>query len=152
MKKLILLMLLILTIYMTTIPCIFGNNLNQDNTPPSITIINPVQGYFHFSGIQLFETPFDLIGDTMGFGGFRVRPVQAIISDDVDGPEGITATLYADDVKERDMMYNNENEMFEGKWIGPDLGTFTMKIVAEDSSSNIAEASMTVWYFCFVPE
>ena len=125
---------------------------SSDTTAPEITIVNPVEGYFHFSGIPLFETSTDLIGGTMGFGGFRVRPVQIEITDDVDGPEGITATLYADDIKERDMVYNSENELFEGKWIGPALGTFTMKIVAEDSSGNIAEASMTVWYFCFVPE
>lgn len=143
---------LILTISATTIPCIVGNNINQDTNPPEITIINPVQGYFHFSGIQLFKTPLDLVGDTMGFGGFRIRPVQATILDDVDDPEAITAVLYANDIKERDMIYNSENDLFEGKWIGPDLGTFTMKIVAEDSSGNIAEESMTVWYFCFVPE
>lgn len=123
-----------------------------DSTPPEITIVNPVEGYFHFSGIPLFETSTDIIGDTMGFGGFRVRPVQATITDNIDGPEGITVTLYANDIKERNMTYNSETELFEGKWIGPDLGTFTMKIVAEDSSGNVAETSMTVWYFCFVPE
>ena len=142
----------ILTISAITIPCILGNNINMDTNPPEITIINPVQGYFHFSGIKLFKTPLDLIGDTMGFGGFRVRPVQATIIDDVDGPEDIIAVLYANDIKERDMLYNTENDFFEGKWIGPDLGTFTMKIIAEDSSGNSAEESMTVWYFCFVPE
>jgi len=152
MKNMFLLICLILTISSTTIPCIFGNNSTLDSTPPEITIINPVEGYIHFSGIQLFETPLDLLGDTMGFGGFRVRPVQATITDDVDGPEGITATLYTNDIKERDMVNNDENELFEGKWIGPDLGTFTMKIVAEDSSGNSADESMTVWYFCFVPE
>ncbi len=152
MKKLLLMICLLITVSTITIPIIVGNNIRQDTTPPEITIINPVKGYFHFSGIQLFETPLDLIGDTMGFGGFRVRPVQATITDDVDGSEEITAILYSNDIKERDMIYNSENDLFQGKWIGPDLGTFTMKIVAEDSSGNIAEESMTVWYFCFVPE
>lgn len=126
--------------------------VQNDTTPPEITIENPVEGYFHFSGIKLFETPLDVIGDTMGLGGFRVRPVQATITDDVDEPEDLTVDLFADDVKERDMVYNSENGLFEGKWIGPALGTFTMKIVASDSSGNTAEETMTVWYFCFVPE
>ena len=126
--------------------------VQNDTTPPEITIENPVEGYFHFSGIKLFETPLDVIGDTMGLGGFRVRPVQATITDDVDEPEDLTVDLFADDVKERDMAYNSENGLFEGKWIGPALGTFTMKIVASDSSGNTAEETMTVWYFCFVPE
>jgi len=126
--------------------------VENDTIPPEITIENPVEGYFHFSGIKLFETPFDILGDTMGFGGFRIRPVQATITDDVDEPEDLTVELFADDVKERSMMYNSENGLFEGKWIGPALGTFTMKIVASDSSGNSAEETMTVWYFCFVPE
>ena len=152
MKKIFLVACLIGIISASLMPSIVGNNNIQDSTPPEITIINPVEGYFHFSGIQLFTTPLDLIGDTMGFGGFRVRPVQAIITDDIDNPEDITAILYANDIKERDMRYSGENNLFSGKWIGPDLGTFTMKIIAEDSSGNIAEESMTVWYFCFVPE
>jgi len=152
MKKQFLMMILLITMSTITIPISIGNNIMQDTNPPEIIIVNPVEGYFHFSGIQLFETPFDLIGDTMGFGGFRVRPVQATITDDIDGPEEITAALYANNIKERDMIFTGENDLFQGKWIGPDLGTFTMKIVAEDSSGNIAEESMTVWYFCFVPE
>jgi len=152
MKNKFMLICSTLIITAATIPCILGNNIISDSTPPEITIINPVQGYFHFSGIQLFKTPLNLVGDTMGFGGFRIRPVQATIFDDMDGPEEITAVLFANDVKERDLVYNSENDLFEGKWIGPDLGTFTMKIVAEDSNGNSAEESMTVWYFCFVPE
>ena len=152
MKKQFIMIILLITLITITIPISIGNNIIQDTNPPEITIINPVEGYFHFSGIQLFKTPFDLIGDTMVFGGFRVRPVQATIIDDIDGPEEITAILYANDIKERDMEYTGENDLFQGKWIGPDLGTFTMKIVAEDSSGNIAEESITVWYFCFVPE
>ena len=88
----------------------------------------------------------------MGFGGFRVRPVQARITDDNDNPEDLIVTLYANDVKERDMIYNSETGFFEGQWIGPDLGIFTMKITAEDSFGNIGIAEMDVWYFCFVPE
>lgn len=152
MKKICLVTCLLIILSATTIPCIVGGNNNQDSNPPEITIINPTQGYFHFSGIKLFKTPLDLVGDTMGFGGFRVRPVQATIIDDVDGPENITAVLYANDIKERDMVYNSENDLFEGQWIGPDLGTFSMNITAEDSSGNIAQESMTVWYFCFIPE
>lgn len=151
MKK----MILIFTITAVVLAGVFpGMNatFQNDDTAPEITIENPTEGYFHFSGIKLFETPFDIIGDTMGFGGFRVKPVQATITDNVDQPEDLTVQLFADEDKERDMSYNSENGLFEGKWIGPALGTFTMKIVAEDSSGNSAEETMTVWYFCFVPE
>ena len=151
MKKMIMFCSLVLISSAILIPNV-TSLVQNDTTPPEITIENPVQGYFHFSGIQLFETPLDIVGDTMGFGGFRVRPVQATITDDVDEPADLTVELFADDAKERDMNYNSENGLFEGQWIGPALGTYTMRIVAEDSSGNTAEETMTVWYFCFVPE
>jgi len=151
MKKMIMFCSLVLISSAILIPNV-TSLVQNDTTPPEITIENPVQGYFHFSGIQLFETPLDIVGDTMGFGGFRVRPVQATITDDVDEPADLTVELFADDAKERDMTYNSENGLFEGQWIGPALGTYTMRIVAEDSSGNTAEETMTVWYFCFVPE
>jgi len=124
---------------------------NQDDAP-EIEIKNPIKGYFHFSGIKLFATYIDLVFDTMGFGGFRVKPVQAKITDDKDNPEDLIVTLYKDDIKERDMLYNQNSELFEGQWVGPDLGVFTMKITAEDTSGNIGFAEMEVWYFCFIPE
>ena len=151
MKKMIMFCSLVLISSAILIPNV-TSLVQNDTTPPEITIENPVQGYFHFSGIQLFKTPLDIVGDTMGFGGFRVRPVQATITDDVDEPADLTVELFADDAKERDMTYNSENGLFEGQWIGPALGTYTMRIVAEDSSGNTAEETMTVWYFCFVPE
>jgi hypothetical protein len=158
MKKKVIFVCLVSILIAGSVPTLTAT-LHKDTTPPEIIIINPVEGYFHFSGIQLFETPFDLIGDTMGFGGFRVKPVQAIITDDIDDASQISASIYWTDVtlpdsyqKERDMQYNSNSEIFEGKWIGPALGTFYMKIIAEDSSGNSAEAIMTVWYFCFVPE
>jgi len=151
MRKMIIVCCFVLISSAVLIPSV-TSLIQNDTVPPEITIENPVEGYFHFSGIKLVETPLDIIGDTMGFGGFRVRPVQATIDDDVDEPEDLTVELFADDVKERSMIYNSENGLFEGKWIGPALGTFTMKIVASDSSGNSAEETMTVWYFCFVPE
>lgn len=158
MKKYMIVLTVFLVCATFLIPNMFAETM-KDKTPPVITIENPVEGYFHFSGIKLFETPFDVVGDTMGLGGFRVRPVQATITDDVDTAEQISAAVYIKDVvtpgvyqKERDMTYNSRNGLFEGKWIGPGLGTFYMKIEAEDSSGNTAKEVMTVWYFCFVPE
>jgi len=124
----------------------------DENTPPEITLVNPEIGYFHFSGIKLFQTRLDLIADTMGFGGFRVRPVQAEITDDQDDPEDINVTLYVDGEVERIMEYNEETECFEGQWIGPGLGTFTMNITAEDTNGSSTSEEWDIWYFCFVPE
>jgi len=124
---------------------------NQDD-PPTIEIKNPTKGYFHFSGIRLFATYFDIIYDTMGFGGFRVKPVQVYAEDDLDLSENIIVNIYIDDELRDTALYNPNNGFHELKWTGPRLGVFTLKATAEDTQGNIASTQMDVWYFCFVPE
>ena len=123
-----------------------------EDEPPIIQIVNPTEGYFHFSGIKLFPTVLNLVADTMGFGGFRLRPVQVNVTDDIDAPEDIQVYMYVYEDEQGNMTWNSDNGLYERKWIGPDLGTFTMNISAQDSSENIAYKEMTVWYFCFIPE
>jgi len=133
------------------VPTVFGVE-NIDDTPPSVQIVNPTEGYFHFSGIKLFPTPLNIIGDTMGFGGFRVRPVKVQVEDDVDQSEDISVYMYVKENEQGNMTWNSNTNLFERKWIGPDLGTFIINISAEDTSNNIGYAEMEVWYFCFIPE
>ncbi len=123
-----------------------------EDEAPEIEIVNPTEGYFHFSGIKLFPTILNLVGNTMGFGGFRLRPVQVQVSDDIDTPEDLLVYMYVYDNEQGNMTWNSDSGLHERKWIGPDLGTFTMNITAQDSGGNIAYKEMTVWYFCFIPE
>ena len=123
-----------------------------DDQPPIIEIVNPTEGYFHFSGIKLFPTFLNLVADTMGFGGFRVRPVQVMVTDDLDAPDNILVYMFVDENEQGTMNWNSGNQLFERKWIGPDLGIFTMNISAQDTSGNTAYKEMSVWYFCFIPE
>jgi len=120
--------------------------------PPVVEIKNPTKGYFHFSGIRLFATYLDVIYDTMGFGGFRLRPVQIFTDDDVDDSEDLIVNIYIDDELRDTAVYNPDNELHELKWTGPRLGVFNLKATAEDTQGNIGSTEMDVWYFCFVPE
>ncbi len=124
--------------------------LIEDTEAPEITLVNPTLGYFHFSGIKLF--PLNAFSRTMGFGGFRLRPVQANITDNEDEPSILNVSLYIDGELERIMEYNEDSELFEGKWIGPGLGTYTMNVTASDTSGNTASEEWDIWYFCFIPE
>lgn len=124
----------------------------EQDEPPTVEIKNPTKGYFHFSGIRLFATYFDIIYDTMGFGGFRVVPVQVSVEDDIDTPEDIIVKIYINDELRGTAVYNQENNYHELKWTGPRLGVFTLKATAEDTQGNTASTEMDVWYFCFVPE
>lgn len=123
----------------------------QDEAP-IVEIKNPTKGYFHFSGIRLFATYFDLIYDTMGFGGFRVRPVQVFTDDDVDESKDLIVKIFIDDELRGTAEYNSNNGYHELKWVGPRLGVFTLKATAEDTQGNIGSTEMDVWYFCFIPE
>jgi len=123
---------------------------SQDD-PPTIDIKNPVAGYFHFSGIRLFATYLNIVAETMGFGGFRLRPVQVFIADDVDASEDVVVNLYVDEELLGEAIYNPETGYHELQWTGPSLGTFTLKATAQDSKGNISETEIEVWYFCFIP-
>lgn len=123
----------------------------QDD-PPVVEIKNPIKGYFHFSGIRLFATYFNLVYDTMGFGGFRVRPVKIFTNDDVDASEDLIVRVYIDDILRGNATWNEKSQLHEIKWTGPALGVYTLKATAEDSFGNIGSTEMDVWYFCFVPE
>ena len=96
------------------------SGVGEDTSPPTIEIVNPTEGYFHFSGIRLFPTQLDIVADTMGFGGFRVRPVQVRVTDNVDSPQNISVYMYVYDDEQGQMNYNSNTNLHERKWIGPD--------------------------------
>lgn len=122
---------------------------NQDE-PPVIDIVNPTEGYFHFSGIRLFPAT-GIIADTMGFGGFRLTPLQFRTEDDVDNSADLTVTVFIDDEVLGTASYNEETQFHELQWTGPRLGIFTLSVTAEDSVGNIGTDELQVWYFCFIP-
>lgn len=148
----VMLLLIMVSVFADTTFTSSFDDTGLDTTPPTIEIINPTEGYFHFSGIRLFPTQLDIVADTMGFGGFRVRPVQVRVTDDVDSGEAISVYMYVYEDEQGMMNYNSNTNLYERKWIGPDLGVFTLSITAEDTSNNSNSVKMEVWYFCFVPE
>jgi ribonuclease Z len=125
------------------------SSYNKDNTPPTIMIVNPTEGYLHFSGLKLFPTILNSTEDTMGYGGFRLKPVQVQVEDDVDPPEDITVYMYVKANEQGQMKWNTDNNLFERKWIGPDHGVYTLNITAEDTNGNIGFAEMQVGYLGF---
>jgi desulfoferrodoxin (superoxide reductase-like protein) len=118
--------------------------------PPVVEIVNPTEGYFHFSGIRLFPS-FGLIGNTLGFGGFRLSPLQFYTEDDIDESNDLIVEVFIDDEVLGTAIYNIEEQLHEIKWTGPALGTFTLSVTCEDSSGNIGSDELEVWYFCFIP-
>ena len=123
----------------------------EDDEAPVVDIVNPRQGYLHFSGLPLLPNPFSFIADTMSPGGFRLGPVAVAVTDNFNQPEELDVDIYIDGEKRGDAAWDSQSQQHEWKWTGWGLGTYTLEARAEDTSGNVGTAEMTVWYFCFIP-
>ena len=122
-----------------------------ENQPPDLKIINPRQGYIHFSGIPLVQTPFNLLSDTLSLGGFRLNPVIINATDDYDISEDLIVKVYLNDEFREDASYCSDWSLHEWFWTGWALGTYNLKITAEDLDGNTNSCEIDVWNFCFIP-
>jgi len=132
-------------------PYMNPNGWKEENKPPIVEIINPIEGYFHLSGIPLLPTRFNLIADTMSLGGFRLRPIRINVTDDMDASEDLLVKIYLDGEERGNAAWNSEVGYHEWKWTGWALGTYTLNITAEDTGSEIGNAEIEVCNFCFLP-
>jgi len=123
----------------------------DDDEPPAVEIVNPREGYLHFSGLPLLPNPFSFIADTMSPGGFRLGPVAVEASDNFNQPEEIDVDIYIDGEKRGDAAWDGQRQQHTWKWTGWGLGTYALEARAEDASGNVGTVQMTVWYFCFIP-
>ncbi len=124
-------------------------SMDDDTTPPDVTILSPEEGYIHFAGIQLFRNPFGL---TMTMGAFLFRPGVAVAVDNVDHPSELTVTVSLDDKPGIDAYFVPCNNTFE--WtgsLGPGFGVYTLTVTAEDTSGNSGSAETQVFYDCILP-
>ncbi len=140
------------------IPCEHGtdwypliNPWGGENQPPSVEIINPKEGYFHFSGIPLLPTPLNLIADTISLGGFRLRPIIINATDDIDVSEDLIVNIYLDGEYQGNASYCCDWRKHEWFWTGWGFGNYILKITAEDSQGAIGSVEIKVCYFCFLP-
>lgn len=125
----------------------YGTN----DSPPTIELINPKLGYFHFSGIPLIPTSLDLLADTASFGGFRLGPIEVNTTDDIDNTADLKVTVYLNDEEKGNASYNTQTDTYQWRWTGLALGVYTLKITVEDSGSNQNSVEAEVWNFCFIP-
>lgn len=121
------------------------------NQPPEVEIINPKEGYFHFSGYPILPTPFDLIADTLALGGFRLNPIIINATDDLDDRENVTVKVYLNDELQGEAEYCCDWKLHEWFWTGWALGNYKLKVTAADLEGNTNSAEIDVWNFCFIP-
>ncbi len=120
----------------------------SENQPPSVEFVNPREGYFHFSGIPLLPTPFNLISDTLSLGGFRLRPIQVYATDNDNEPEELMVSLFIDEEDKGYGNWNPETGYYEWQWAGKAFGEYHFKVKARDIYGRESWESMDVWNFC----
>ena len=123
-----------------------------ENEPPVVEIINPKKDYFHFSGIPLIPTRFDLFAETMSIRGFKLRPIIINATDDFDRSEDLTVKIFLNGEIKGNASYCSDWKMHEWFWTGKALGTYNLTITAQDSLGEIGSAEMVVWNFCFITQ
>ncbi len=121
------------------------------NQPPDVTLINPKEGFFHFSGIPILPTPFDLIADTLALGGFRLRPVIINATDDFDNREDLVVKIYLNGELKGEASYCCDWKLHEWFWTGLAIGNYKLKVTAEDLERNNNSVEIDVSNFCFIP-
>jgi len=124
--------------------------IKSENQPPSVEIINPKEGYFHFSGKPIIPTFFNLIYDTMSIGGFRLYPVIINATDDIDKSEKLTVNVYLNGEYQGNASYCCDWKKHEWFWTGWALGTYNLTITAKDSFGATGSANIDVWNFCLI--
>jgi len=126
--------------------------VGSENQPPSVEFVNPREGYFHFSGIPLLQTPLDFIADTISLGGFRLRPIQVDATDDMDETGKLLVELFIDNEEKGQGTWNPETGYYEWAWTGWALGTYKLMTKAKDTDGAESDwANMDIWNFCFIP-
>ena len=121
-----------------------------ENEPPVVEIVNPKKGYFHFYGIPLRSTRFNLIADTMSIGGFKLRPITINVTDDFDESEDLTVKVFLNGEEKGNPSYCYDCKLHEWYWREKTLGTYNLTITAEDSLGEVGSAEMIVWNFCLI--
>ncbi len=121
------------------------------NQPPIVEIMNPKEGYFHFSGISLFPTALNLLADTVSVGGFRLKPIQVNALDN-DEMGGLLVILFINNETKGYGTWNPETGYYEWQWTGWALGIYRLRVRAKDIYGLVSNvASIDVWNFCFIP-
>ena len=120
--------------------------------PPSVEIVNPKKGYFHFLGIPYMPTLLNVVTDAKLLGGYRRLPIQVAAADDTSEMGELMVTLYINNKDKGYGTWNPETRYYEWRVTGWALGIYRLMVIAKDEHGVQSECStLDVWNFCFLP-
>ena len=120
---------------------------SDDTEPPTITIQNPVENAIHFKGVPLFSR-FITLDTTRVIGGFKRKPVQILVEDNIDEVTDINVYLEVDGKIDTKLEYNKRSGCYETEWTGFGWNLFSMNITAVDLTGNKQHVSVPIIYHC----
>jgi hypothetical protein len=118
---------------------------SDDTEPPTVSMINPIEGAIHYKGIPLFPRIIS-VDETRVIGGFKRKPVQIAVEDNLDEPEDINVYLHVEHKIDEKLTYNRWKGYHETSWTGFGWNQFTMNVTAVDRSGNEAFLSKEITY------
>jgi len=148
MKRKEIIAILTIALLVLSSSVVIGGIRNEPPEKEIIEIVNPREGYFHFSGIPLFPTVLNLFDDTVSFGGFGLRPIQV---DTGGGPdsETIMVELFINGEYKGYGTLNPETWYHEWEWTERAFGTYAFQLIAVDMYGAVVDwAYFEVWNFC----
>jgi parallel beta-helix repeat protein len=117
-----------------------------------VEFVNPRYGYIHLFGKPIVPTFFDLIADTLCFGGFKSIPIQVYGGE--GGPDGDQLAIRLR-INEEDKglgTWNSIKGYYEWQWNEKVFGKYNLDVMARDEYGVIVGMDeMNVWNFCLFP-
>ena len=118
---------------------------------PDIEFVNPREEYFHFHGVPLFKTIFNIFADTANIGGFKSRPIQVKGNFEDPNNHSFKVQLKINGDDKGFGTWNPETECFEWYWTGWAIGEYDLRLRYIDEHGTIYWAYISVWNLCFHP-
>lgn len=117
-------------------PSLHVGGYSTDSEPPMMQVINPKEGYIHIFGIPVFPQLSSSESSCITVGGFRLKPMQFKVDDNLDDPSDIAVYLCIEGENKIRLSYNEKKQVYEYHWTGFGFGTSSVNITAIDRSGN----------------
>lgn len=124
-------------------PSLHVGGYSDDIEPPTLKLINPKANRVHLRGIPLLPSNQIIV-----IGGFSCKPIQVEVSDNEDEIEDIAVSITIDDRIDTRLELNRFKDLYELKWNGFGIKSFTMNITAIDMTGNKASIEIPFLYIC----
>jgi len=132
-------------------PSLHIGGYSSDTEPPSLSLKNPKEGYVHVFGLPLMYQPTLQSQYAVSMGGFRFKPLQIEVTDNIDTPLDVNVYISINEETKVPLTFNTRNQMYEYEWTGFGFKQIPVQISAIDRSGNRQTLDFKIKYYGFFP-